>query len=334
MIKKIYGSINKFGLNLSGKTVLTEAATGNYVITPIIAALSGAMVYAFTKDSRYGSIDEVRKQTYILAKETGVDGKIKVLDSLDDINLKEIDVLTNTGFLRPINRILISRLSSRCVIPLMWEPWEHRSDELEIEVCREYGIKVYGTNESDQRLRTMEYIGFTVLYKLLENGMSPFSSNVLLIGCEQFIEPVERILRQNGYQLSKITDYVFNVNLEGFDVIVLLEHERDILIIGGDKSFIDKGDISDETLVLHICGRVDFNGALFRYIPKEPASYGYMSFTTDYIDNKAVIDLHTAGLSVAEGMLKANELGLKGIEYKTYMEGNYPAKAFDDPLLW
>ena len=52
-----------------------------------------------------------------------------------------------------------------------------------------------------------------------------------------------------------------------------------------------------------------------------------MSFTADYIDSKAIIDLHTAGLKVAEGMLKANEMNLHRIEYKNFMESNYPALA-------
>jgi hypothetical protein len=48
----------------------------------------------------------------------------------------------------------------------------------------------------------------------------------------------------------------------------------------------------------------------------------------------AVIDLHTAGLKVAEGMLSANSAGLKGEEYKLFMEKNYPALGFDDQKYW
>ena len=59
-----------------------------------------------------------------------------------------------------------------------------------------------------------------------------------------------------------------------------------------------------------------------------------MSFTTDFIDNTAIIDLHTAGLKVAEGMLKANNLKLKPHDYKKYLEENYPALAFDDHKYW
>ena len=53
--KKIDQTINKLKLDLKGKIVLTEAATGPYCTTPIIAALAGAKVFAFTKNTKYVS---------------------------------------------------------------------------------------------------------------------------------------------------------------------------------------------------------------------------------------------------------------------------------------
>ena len=157
MKDKILNSLEKFNLNLKGKNVLTEAATGNYVVTPIIAALAGANVYAFTKNSKYGTIKEVKKQTIELTKKFGIENKIKIITNLNNVDLKDIDILTNTGFLRPVNKELINKLSSKCVIPLMWEPWEFRNEDLDLEECYNKGIKVYGTDESDNRLKTIDY---------------------------------------------------------------------------------------------------------------------------------------------------------------------------------
>ena len=50
MISKIKYSLDKFNLNLTGKVVLTEAATGAYSVTPVIAAMAGAKVYALAKE--------------------------------------------------------------------------------------------------------------------------------------------------------------------------------------------------------------------------------------------------------------------------------------------
>lgn len=331
--KGIRHSVEKFQLNLTGKVVLTEAATGNYVVTPVIAAVAGAKkVYAFTKNSEYGTVDDVKKQTYELAERMNVSGRISVVTTFDDVPLEEVDMVTNTGFLRPINRALIERLSSKCVIPLMYEPWELRDGEIDLKACEEKGIMVCGTDESDSRLGTMDYIGFCVLYFLLDNKLTPFSTKVLLVGCDRFVGPVYKVLKQNGYTLKAVTEYSKPLeDISAFDAIVVLEHQRRVLIIGDDDSaFINKNQIREDTLVIHICGEVDFRGIKFRHVPKKIRPFGYMSVTTDFIDPQAVIDLHTAGLKVAEGMLRANEMGLIGKEYRKFLEENYPALAFEE----
>ena len=41
-------------LDLSGLTVLTEAASGSFISTPLMAAAAGAKVIAVTKSSQFG----------------------------------------------------------------------------------------------------------------------------------------------------------------------------------------------------------------------------------------------------------------------------------------
>ena len=335
----IIRAIEKFELNLDNKVILTEGATGNYSVTPILAAVAKAeRVYALSQDSEYGSIEQVQNDIYQLANFFKVESRIEIIPKSknNEIDYKKINIVTNLGFVRPINKQLISKLSSDCVIPLMYEPWEFRDSDLDIDECIKRGIKVYGTNESDKHLQTFDYIGFCVLYFLLRNKLSCFSSKVLLIGCSKFISPVEKILLKNNYEVHCIVNYRKKIkNVSQYDAIVILEHEKKNLIVGSDKNaFLNKEDITPYTLVIHICGSVDFENAEFRYEPQKICPFGYMSIRADYIDPHAVIDLHAAGLKVAEGMLKANALGLTGVEYKKYMEKYYPALAFEDSRLW
>lgn len=335
MIKKITNSIGKFNLNLIDKTVLTEATTGNYVVTAIIAAIAGAEVIALTKNSSYGSIDDVKMQTSDLAKRFNVEKNIQIISSYNEVDLSDVDILTNTGFNRPITKEIIDRLSSKCVIPLMWEPWEYREDDLDLEACFEKGIKVYGTNESDPRLKTMDYIGYIALYFLLDQKLSPFSAKILNIGCEKYVNPISKILKQNNYNFQTIIDYKkASFEIYEYNAIIIAENSNDIKIIGSETCFINSKEILEDTVVIHIAGNVDFSNGKYIKIPEKPAPFGHMSFTTDFIDNKAVIDLHTAGLKVAEGMLKANKTNLKGFEYKSYMESNYPTLAFENKKYW
>ena len=103
--KLIADAINTYDLNLSGLTVFTEAASGNYVVTPLIAALAGAdQVFAITQDSRYGKAADVQNFTLELAQRWGVGDRIEVVsDKLPSI-LSQVDIVTNLGFVRPIDK--------------------------------------------------------------------------------------------------------------------------------------------------------------------------------------------------------------------------------------
>jgi hypothetical protein len=162
------------------------------------------------------------------------------------------------------------------------------------------------------------------------------SAKILLLGGLRFVTPVNDILKANGYRTKTLTDYFGekDLNLAEFDTIVTLEHERDTLLIGKGNAVIDLEKIPDDAFLIHICGNVSVENARFKHVPEKPRQFGYMSFTTDYVDNNAVIDLHTAGLKVAEGMLAANSMGLARPSYKAFMETNYPALSFDDERFW
>jgi hypothetical protein len=334
IIDKIRYSIDKFELDLSDLTVLTEAATGNYVVTPILAALAGAQVIAFTKNSEHGDVQNVIDQTFDLSDKLKVTSKIDIIQSLGEIDLSQVDVITNTGFLRPINETIISRLSSSCVIPLMWEPWEYRPAELDLQVCAKKGVKVYGTNESDPRLRTMEYIGYVVLHFLLKERCSPFSSKVLILGDGKFGKAIKAVLDANEYSLKWVSDYDQKVdNIDQYDVIICAEHQNKAKLIGGN-GYLNGTEISPETIIIHIAGSIDSEFLKSKVIPEQPQKYGHMSYTADFIDNLAIIDLHTAGLNVAQGMIEANKLQLSKSDYKYYLESNYPALAFGNEEFW
>src|SRR5262249_13151350 len=76
LTRLIHRAIERCALNLGGLTVLTEAASGAYVVTPVLAALAGAdRVFAITRSTRYGSVEEIRESTLALARRAGVDGR-------------------------------------------------------------------------------------------------------------------------------------------------------------------------------------------------------------------------------------------------------------------
>jgi hypothetical protein len=311
-------SITTFNLDLSGLTVLTEAATGYYVLTPIIAAIANAnKVYAITRDSRYGSGQTVRDRTLDLARQWNLSDQIEIVFSKNDKRIGEADIVTNLGFVRPLDSPLLNQLKSTAVIPLMWETWEYRSEDIDLTECFRLGIPVLGTNEHHPLLETQRYIGPLALKLLFELDIEVYQSNILVVGSGDFGKytlqslknakaTVHQIQAVDGETLS--TDEVKSMLTE-CDAIVFVEHLcRDLLLgRGGQLTAQVLHELNPGIVIAHIAGSVnqqDIEEVGIPFRPNYIAPSGYMSVALDYLGPHPVINLHTAGLKVGELMAR------------------------------
>src|SRR5262249_22583070 len=156
-------------LDLSGITVLTEAASGAYVCTPVIAALAGAgHVIALTRDSQYATADNVIRMTRALEQLCGVDKEVETVKVRRAGLFARADIVTNLGFVRPIDREAVEVMRPTAVVPLMCEAWEFRPGDVDLHACREKGIRVLGTNEEFEGLDVFRYSGLACLRLLFE----------------------------------------------------------------------------------------------------------------------------------------------------------------------
>src|SRR5579884_1842531 len=67
LIRLMRAAIDRCGLDLSGLTVLTEAATGAYAVTGVLAAMAGAEVYALAGGTAFATSEELDRLTRELA---------------------------------------------------------------------------------------------------------------------------------------------------------------------------------------------------------------------------------------------------------------------------
>ena len=108
-IKIINETIESLDLNLNSYVVLTEVGSNNYLYTPIIPLLAGAKkVYAWTNDSSYGNSNQIISNCKQLARDLGLLNRIEFSANNKIIqHIKEADIITNSGFIRPINKNLL-----------------------------------------------------------------------------------------------------------------------------------------------------------------------------------------------------------------------------------
>src|SRR5438034_835557 len=253
--KLIDNAISRFELDLSSWVVLTEAATRCFMLTPLIAALAGAKrVYALTRDSPHGSAELVRDETMALARRWGVANQIEVLFDRTDPRIEEADIVTNLGFVRPLDAAFLARLKSTAVIPLMWETWEYRAEDLDLSECRSLGIPVLGTNEHHAELAIFGYVGQVALKLLLESDIEVYGSHLVVLGSGEFAEVVTGRLRAAGAVVVEIDSREeggllsskAQQELRQADALVVVEHHTARMLIGkhGELEAADLYDLN------------------------------------------------------------------------------------------
>jgi len=330
-IKKLIEKAIRFNkLDFSNLVVFTEAASKNYVVTPIIAAMAGAKVYAITTDSIYGKAKDIERFTHKFAEFCDVKDKIQVIFQKKKEIISKADIITNLGFVRPINREFIFNLKKTAVIPLMYETWEFRNEDLDLKACQDKSILVLGTNEHHPKLKTLDYFGQLVLKKIFELNLELYGLKVMIIADEFFGPPIIKSLKDNNIEVIRN----FNQTAE-VDVLVIVYHKTPKVIIG-KNGLITAKKLKQKypfVSIIQFCG----NGVIDRdaldkeglqYIPKKAPKPGFMSWTLADLGPRPVIELHTAGLKVGEVMAKERLRGMGTEETKIMALKHSPAQDF------
>jgi hypothetical protein len=297
------------------------------MLTPMIAALAGAdRVYALTRDSRYGTAKEVHEKTMALAGQWGIEKKIEILFSREDERIGMADIVTNLGFVRPLDAPFLKRLKRSAVIPLMFETWEYRSKDLDLNESQRLNLPVAGTNEFDDRLQIFVYVGGLAIKLLFELNIEVFRSTIIVIGGKYFGAAVCNALISAGAYVHQI-----DVNngeslqsseakeaLKNADAMVIADLQSKKMLIGPEAQISAQEllSLNPGIVVAHISGGANLQDLQDQFIPHRPREsppMGHMSVTTDYVGPRPLIDLHTAGLRVGQALAHAVREGHSGL---------------------
>lgn len=319
LISRIEDSIRKIEPDLRGQSVLTEAASGPYIATPVLAALAGAQhVIACARESAWGSINEISGMMNKLANHFEVADRIEV-SARSAVEMSHgIDVVTNLGFVRPITRALIQKLPPHAAIALMWEPWEFRAEDVDLAACHEYEIPIIATNERHPNLLTFKAVGMLALKLLLERQCEVAGLEVVVVGSDPFGHACFEVLNSVGAQVTLLNpqdgwpNESFTATFARADAVVVVEHRSRCEILGPSVCSFVQLISRRGGHVIHICGVIDAEYLATCGIEKHPAKVvppGFMTLTTAHVGVKPVVDLHAAGLHVASIVARERKKG-------------------------
>ncbi len=328
LIDKLLKKVEALKLNLKGKVVLTEAATGAYVVTPILAALAGARVFAYSRTTSYGTVEEVFAQSKkVFQSYEGPMPDIEFIDTLTPEIISQADIITNSGHLRPLNKEKLQHAKEGVVIPLMYEAWEMRNADIDLPYIKERGIKIGATNERHPDVDVFNYLGDMAVKQILDAGMSLYNNKFILVCNNEFGPYIAKVVAKMCHSLA-VVDKAENRHqypsgniewISDFPEIKVPEKFRDAEAVIFTAYPFDKIWIGNQAvisvkalkenlanpLLLRYAGDVDtqsLDAATIPYFPAHVAS-GHMGILPSAVGYDPIIGLQAGGLKVGEALL-------------------------------
>jgi len=273
--------ISRYKLNLAGKTVFTEYASGNYYYTAVAAKLAGAnRVYAYYP---FGERDEMLKEGIIKTSDRGF--------------ISEADIVTNSGNVRPITCQDICSMKSEAVIALMMMKSQVRKGDVDFYCAKKSKIRVVGTDE--ERIGILDSIPFKIMKVCFEADLSVWKDKFFLISDGK----IQRIIK-NFFEKSDI-----HINIEDIDVfydaVVVSDYSKKRLSNEISKIIEKLYSINPLIQVIWISGALDESFCVRNGIAVYPLWRKWVTngektnVSGDYLSYKVVTELNVASLAAA-----------------------------------
>lgn len=310
LVSSIKKAISRLNLNLKGLKIVTECATGIYACTPVIALLAGVKkVVTYGRDSKFGKFYSAKEDVITLLQNLNAPSlNLIITNNQKELidHIKDADIITNSGHLRPLDRHKLENMKVNAVIPLMYEAWEFRETDIDISFCKEKSIKVAGTNERHPNVGVFDYLGTLVVKALIDTGMEIVNNKYLLICDNDFKEYIAKTLLSMGAEVQ----FYPTRDLVGLDGIIFAHTPA----ICGGKLKINYDYLPKEVpICLQLFGDVNRNFFNTKWIPKVEPDEGHMGLYLSDLGVETVVRLQAGGLKVAE-LLFADKTTLNGIE--------------------
>lgn len=305
-------AINRLELNLKGARVLTEAASFEYAITPVIAAAAGAEVFALTRDSAYASVAEVHRHVMTAAEVMSVEqDRIQVVTERAAIPAG-LDIITNLGFVRPIDKTLLNLLSASGVVSYMSEAWEMRDGDVDLATCQSRGVPVAGVWEDFEGLDIFRSCGQLAVKLCFDAGLEVAGNCFTLITSDRFGPVIAAALEANLARVNRLASAaeLTEALVANADAVIVADYSKEDTVLGKGcgPTAAQLYRWNPGLLVIQFAGRCDVTAlaeAGLHLFPARELQARRMAFTLAHLGVRPTLLLHSAGLKVGELLWRA-----------------------------
>ena len=302
LVRLMGAAIERCDLELSGLTVLTEAASGAYVVTPVLAAMAGADVYALAAGTAYASSERIRELTTELARLGKVVDRIQLVDRKDPEIVGSVDIVTNSGQVRPIDAQMVADMKPSAVVPLMYESWEYRQADVDLEACRSRGIRVAGTNERHPGVDVFSFLGQMAVMQLHDAGIAVRGSHILLLCDNAFAPFIVNDLEKAGADVTQARQLAPDTLSPHCDAVLLAMQPGDAPAFTADDAKL-LSRVAPGAVLVQYWGDADREALAAAEVPVWPPRApraGHMGVLPSAVGPEPIVRLQTGGLKVGE----------------------------------
>lgn len=310
LLKILRQNIASLELDLSGLAVAANAGQGYEAFVATAAALAGASrVLAVFRDSRTSGSDGSRAML-TLNEVAGLADRVQVLDHISSREWHDVDIVANSTRAEPISRSVIELLPAHAVIALMAEPWELEPGSVDIDACRDTGIRLAAPNYDHPAVMMHREFARLCCVLMEEAGLDFRDRSFAILSDTPLAPFIERALTGRGAEASV------------FPHPLLLGHSRwDAVIVAMSPSARQSVNVNalghirekaGNALLVQFSGDVDRSAASYFGLqvwpPKRPGR-GQLGLPFDAAGPDPSIRRLVAGLKAAEIIYRGTQRG-------------------------
>jgi len=311
--RSIIKSIEEFNLDLSGEVVLSELGTNEYNFVALIPILAKAkkVIIIHNEDLLF---DQLRSNFLTFLKEFKVKNNNFLFVSKKELQTvkKEITIISNCGNVRPIDQMLVQGMDRLKVVGLMYDGWELRKSDVDVDYLTKNHIKLVAVNETHKNHNIFSYVGPLCAKLCMESKHEIMDEKFLVWSNDPFGKYISKYLEQMGAKeiISTVDKNQFYRSLPNLDVIVLASYNFEGEYFGMNGLFNEdyiKQKNSSVTFI-HLFGKINKKNEIDIF-PPDPGQTRKMSRTFSYLGYNPLYRLISAGFKVCEEVIK-NELSI------------------------
>jgi hypothetical protein len=305
-------------LDLTGLTILTDVGSNYYSFLPIIALKANAKkIFVWCSDSQYG------EAAHIIAEFKNIISDLRLdtsrfefaLNSKPGNQINAANIVTNSFHIRPIDKQFISQMDKDAVISLMYEKWELRPEDVDVDSCKLNNIRVAGTSENHKSLLIFNAAGNLAQKMIYEAGLEIWQNKIFVWSNDHFGEVITNSLKNAGASEVNCSTNIsaLRSKLRNLDVLFLADYLESRNYFGEDQNSLfnikDFVELNPNIAIVHLYGEVKHELLMKHNVKIYPQFDGKaqkMSFTLGHLGLKPIINLQAAGLKVGEMLYHKN----------------------------